>query len=82
MVSVNLQPIRSLVSEKRCWGFSIRFDGDSYFGDNYIVVRIIPTVKGKFVKLHGIAIPMHGSHTGEHIIYSVKELLQGLPGDV
>lgn len=81
-MSVNLQHIRNLVSDKLFWAFSIAFDGASNRGDNYIDVRIILTVKGKIVNLHGLAITIHGSHTGEHIHFTVKEFLQGLLGDM
>lgn len=78
VVSVNLELIRRLICDGRCSVFSIAFDEGTNSEDNNIDLRLRLAVRGKIVNLHGLAIPIHGSHTGEHINLTVSHFLEGL----
>lgn len=80
-ICINLQRIRHIILDKRCWAFSIAFDTATNRNETYIEVRIRLFSTSKIVNLHVTTIPLHEVHTGLEIFNHVSALFQGICSD-
>lgn len=81
-ILVNLQHVHSLITEndvgRTLWllmELLILVGGGSYFE-----ARIRFAAHYKITNVHGLAIPIHGTHTGDHMHRIVRQFLCGVTG--
>lgn len=79
-IAVNLQHIRKLVLDSRTWAYSIAFDTATNRENAYLDVRMRLCLGSSITNVHLLAIPIHESHTGEHIFNLTSNLLHSLLG--
>lgn len=61
----NLQKMSTLLNDRRCWSFSIAFDGATCAGKSLIDVRMRICIDGNIENIHALASPLHDKHTGQ-----------------
>lgn len=79
-IAINLQHIRILVTDRRCWAFLLAFDGATNRTDSSIDVRIRLCIRGSISNFRLLAIPMYESHTGQAMFNVVTDLMDGVFG--
>jgi hypothetical protein len=77
-VGINLQKISDILRGKRCWAFSIAFDGATRRGKSFVDVRLRILVNGSIENLHLLATPIRVSHTGQAMADLVGRLLDAI----
>lgn len=80
VTAINLQQIRNLMNDKRCWAYSIAMDSATNRGDSFVDVRARIHVGTKIENIHLLAIPLTESHTGAVMFQVVQDLLCGVLG--
>jgi hypothetical protein len=66
---------------KRTWAFSVAFDSSSIEATSYFDVRIRFTANAQIHCFHFLALPLHGSHTGQLMFDVYKQAMDEiLPG--
>ena len=80
ITAVVLQRLSELLSHKRCWAFSIAFDGATNRNEAYLDVRARFSVGGKLANVHVLAVPMPESHSGQRMFEVICELFRALVG--
>lgn len=74
----NLQKIADLLKDRRCWAFSIAFDGATCSGKSFVDVRARICIDGTIENLHILAVPIHDKHTGDTMFKMVAALFDEL----
>jgi hypothetical protein len=80
VVGVNLKKVSDLLCSEEWWAHSIEFDGATVNSRSFLDVRVRFCAKGNIDNVHLLAIPLHGSHTGEAMAKIVGDLLSVLCG--
>lgn len=69
---VNLEKLSELLAHKKCWAFSLVFDGATVQSRSFLDVRIRICIDGVIHKFHLLAIPLRSKHTGQAMFDFLK----------
>lgn len=79
-IAINLQHMRRIICDARCWAFSIAFDAATNREDSYLDIRLRVCERDGLANVHLLTITLHESHTGLLMFDMISQLLEAVLG--
>lgn len=73
--------MRTLLTSKNCWAYSVAFETATNLGDSYLEIRLSCHIHRAIQNPHVLVIPVKEARTDEAIFRTVKDVLKQLVGD-